>query len=1086
MSKVYFFIVVLFLQNTLFAQEMQFLSPNDLATKNLPQNQIFSPQPDTIFYDDNTPSSLYTTANLYIAVRFTAPQSFTLNSIYRRILNPTSSLNTTNGVTFYVYSDNAGNPGTQIGGPFVVSPPLPSGLAWADVEVVPPVSIPANSDFHVIYGPAPGGAGYPNSGGWWTLFDGSTTTQRTKYATSLTVTNWTANAGGDAFIRVGGVFTGTFVDLQAECVANTSQKFFLSTGETTTFTAKISNIGNENCPSYTANWTVTPVGSTTPVFTTTGTFGPLSFGANQTITAPNAWNSTSGRFTVKVTVTATNETTPANNSYELEQQVGNITAPTLLRYETATAPSSTFNFQVGNGWGQAFNPPAFPVEVDSISYYFGTAGTVDLRIYSNNGVTGQPSTLLWSDTLATAAVGWNFYNVPNIVVTQPFTVFYMFEGVSLGISSLSPVAGANSCMPATAWQATNYGNIFNTDVTGDWMIRATVKPASNTLPPTIQSLTQLKNTDVSNQPYNVWARVTDAFGVKQDSVELFWKLAAGTIWNNVPMVPTQNDSFYAQIPATNSFNTTINYFVSATNINNNTAYLPYNPVTMNGTPYSFTVRLLPTGTLAGESFSPGFIPLSWNQPGQNGIELKYDDASSEFQSLLPNTPPGLNAPNPVVFANRFNVATQTQINGPAQLSSVKFFIANNALVSSTYKIKIFNSASGLPATVLYESQVFDQSGVSGEFVTIVLPNPVDVGSGEFFVGVEQLTNSQISLGGDTSLNPPYNFNNNTHFIQASGNWLAIETLSPAYGQIIPMIRCFAEPLGNVAVAPVWSVVNYKLYRKNGAATSSNEVVTSGSVVFSGTNQLYDDYNVVNPNTYSYAVTTVYDVNGTNLESEPSNFVVAVPGVGGTPEILVNPIDFGLVPPLQATSKNFTVYNVGTAALEISALTFSGSNIFSFWNPVTLPFVISAGDSAEIEMTCFPITTGVFNATLQIINNSSVSPYNVNIVCDASTDVSENQNFIPKEFHLEQNFPNPFNPTTTIKFGVAKKDFTKLVIFNTLGQKVKTLVSEELLPSFYALKWDGTDEKGKQVSSGIYFYRLQSGDFSETKKMLLLR
>ncbi|MCC7430093.1 S8 family serine peptidase [bacterium] len=99
---------------------------------------------------------------------------------------------------------------------------------------------------------------------------------------------------------------------------------------------------------------------------------------------------------------------------------------------------------------------------------------------------------------------------------------------------------------------------------------------------------------------------------------------------------------------------------------------------------------------------------------------------------------------------------------------------------------------------------------------------------------------------------------------------------------------------------------------------------------------------------------------------------------------------------------------------------------------------------------------------------------------------EDENNLPKAYKLSQNYPNPFNPTTTIEFAILESGKTELEIFNVLGQKIRTLVSEKLLSGSYKVKWNGTDENGKQVSSGIYFYKLKSGNFSETKKMVLLK
>lgn len=93
---------------------------------------------------------------------------------------------------------------------------------------------------------------------------------------------------------------------------------------------------------------------------------------------------------------------------------------------------------------------------------------------------------------------------------------------------------------------------------------------------------------------------------------------------------------------------------------------------------------------------------------------------------------------------------------------------------------------------------------------------------------------------------------------------------------------------------------------------------------------------------------------------------------------------------------------------------------------------------------------------------------------------------PSEFSLSQNYPNPFNPATNIEFSLIKATHVKLEIFNIVGQKVRTLVDEEMKAGTYLADWDGKDEKGKAVSSGIYFYRMEAGDFSDMKKMLLVK
>jgi hypothetical protein len=93
---------------------------------------------------------------------------------------------------------------------------------------------------------------------------------------------------------------------------------------------------------------------------------------------------------------------------------------------------------------------------------------------------------------------------------------------------------------------------------------------------------------------------------------------------------------------------------------------------------------------------------------------------------------------------------------------------------------------------------------------------------------------------------------------------------------------------------------------------------------------------------------------------------------------------------------------------------------------------------------------------------------------------------PTEFALSQNYPNPFNQGTKIEFTLSKSGFVTLQIYDLLGRKVRTLVSENLSSGYKSVFWDGKNDDGKDVASGVYFYQLRVGDFSEPKKMLLLK
>ncbi len=94
--------------------------------------------------------------------------------------------------------------------------------------------------------------------------------------------------------------------------------------------------------------------------------------------------------------------------------------------------------------------------------------------------------------------------------------------------------------------------------------------------------------------------------------------------------------------------------------------------------------------------------------------------------------------------------------------------------------------------------------------------------------------------------------------------------------------------------------------------------------------------------------------------------------------------------------------------------------------------------------------------------------------------------LPYRFVLHQNYPNPFNPSTVIAFGLERRSHVSLLVFNMLGQKVADLIDEEYPAGIHEVKWDGTSFDGKEVSAGVYFYRLEAGDFIDSRKMILLK
>ncbi|NIT70208.1 choice-of-anchor B family protein [candidate division KSB1 bacterium] len=112
--------------------------------------------------------------------------------------------------------------------------------------------------------------------------------------------------------------------------------------------------------------------------------------------------------------------------------------------------------------------------------------------------------------------------------------------------------------------------------------------------------------------------------------------------------------------------------------------------------------------------------------------------------------------------------------------------------------------------------------------------------------------------------------------------------------------------------------------------------------------------------------------------------------------------------------------------------------------------------------------------------------NWDAIWDAGGIQSISSGTLPEEFVLEQNYPNPFNPSTTIAYQLPKAEKVSIIIYDLLGQQVKQLVNENQEPGHYSVQWDGRDQTGHTVATGLYIYQIKAGQFNQTRKMLFVK
>ncbi|HQU72826.1 MAG TPA: FlgD immunoglobulin-like domain containing protein, partial [Calditrichia bacterium] len=153
-------------------------------------------------------------------------------------------------------------------------------------------------------------------------------------------------------------------------------------------------------------------------------------------------------------------------------------------------------------------------------------------------------------------------------------------------------------------------------------------------------------------------------------------------------------------------------------------------------------------------------------------------------------------------------------------------------------------------------------------------------------------------------------------------------------------------------------------------------------------------------------------------------------------------------------------------------------------------VVPAGGSVDVQVIADAtgLAVGSYNGRLNISSNDPVNPEMAvafTLIVDDQVGIDGPQT-LPSTIAVAQNYPNPFNPTTTIAYELPRAGEVSLVIYNVLGQVVRTLVSGQHGAGRFQAIWDARNDLGERVGSGIYLYRFDSGDYHEIRKMILLK
>ena len=286
---------------------------------------------------------------------------------------------------------------------------------------------------------------------------------------------------------------------------------------------------------------------------------------------------------------------------------------------------------------------------------------------------------------------------------------------------------------------------------------------------------------------------------------------------------------------------------------------------------------------------------------------------------------------------------------------------------------------------------------------------------------------------------------------------------------------------------LFEFLGYKVYRDNVALD------TLGM----GEHMYFDE--VGESGAVEYHVSAVYEEDGTGTISEANSEMVAADLQNAAPTAveLISPDDDDVI---TLTAANVAGSDLGIfwssstdadgdqveyiLSVEFAEYDDSWDTVLTATN-IFIPYEDLYGaivDSAGL--TQLNITWNVHTADGWDVTPSSNGPWSLTV--DAGWMLSTEEELLPEVFALHNNYPNPFNPITNIRYDIPEVSDVRIDIYNLAGQRVRTLVSREHQPGRYRIKWNATNDFGSPVASGMYIYRIHAKDYVSVKKLLLMK
>ncbi len=544
------------------------------------------------------------------------------------------------------------------------------------------------------------------------------------------------------------------------------------------------------------------------------------------------------------------------------------------------------------------------------------------------------------------------------------------------------------------------------------------------------------------------------------AVKLEYSTNAGGSWTEIVASAPNNGLFNWMVPSLNSNNTLVRISDAddgdPSDVSNNVFTIDTQSLTL----------ISPNG---GESLGSGNLhKITWTSTGQiSSVKLEYSTNAGSTWILIDSGAPNTGSYDWVV----------------------------PAITTSSALVRISDAADGAPADA--SNSVFS---ITISTLTLTSPN----GGESWFVGSNQ-TITWSETGGIENVKLEYSTNNGaswTEIIHATPNdgshpWSVPN--SPTNQALLRISDASDGAPADISDAP-FSIINstLTLTSPNGGEMWTGESVKKITWTWSGSlNAIKLDYSVNNGTTWNAIVSSAsnsgsYDWTLPDLSTSAALVRIANAN-GDSPSDVSNGVFTIIGSSLTVLAPNGGESWEGNSQQLIS---WSSTGVFPF---VKIEYSLNAGASWTSIAGNVPNTgsytwqvanIGSEQALVRISDAADALPMdasdNVFAITEVVVSVENKPGALPTEFGLSQNYPNPFNPQTKIDFAAPNAATVRLAIYNLRGELVRLLVDEEVAPGSYTTIWNGLDDAGRAVPSGVYVYRIQIGEWQASKKLLLVK